>query len=68
MQVNEQLGFGWNLGNHFDSFKFFEGATPATANYWDSGCTPTEELYKNLVKAGVKTVRIPITWGDWQSA
>lgn len=61
------MGFGWNLGNHFDSFRFAPDATPATAGYWD-GATPTEELYKNLAAAGVKTVRIPVTWGDWEGA
>lgn len=65
-QVCEQIGFAWNLGNHFDSFRFQEGATPATAYYWD-GATPTAELYKNLAANGVKAVRIPVTWGDWES-
>lgn len=66
-EVCQAMGFAWNLGNHFDSNGFGRNATPTTARYWD-GATSTEELYKNLVANGVKTVRIPVTWGPWQSA
>lgn len=65
-QICRQIGFSWNLGNHFDSFHFATDATPSTARYWD-GATPTEELYKSLAANGVKTVRIPVTWGPWES-
>lgn len=65
-QVCQQIGFAWNLGNHFDSTVFGPDPDPSTARYWD-GATPTEELYKNLAANGVKTVRIPVTWGSWES-
>lgn len=65
-EVCNQIGFAWNLGNHFDSFHYAPDATPATAGYWDNS-TPTEELYKNLAANGVKCVRIPVTWGPWES-
>lgn len=65
------LGWGWNLGNHFDT-----GAnSDANGNpidfqkpkwgYWD-GAKPTEQLYKNLAAMGVGSVRIPVTWGVYQ--
>lgn len=72
MEVTRMLGFGWNLGNHFDSF---DGGNEAgnyritwnkTAPYWD-GVNPTEDLYKALAKAGVKTVRVPVTWGCYEN-
>lgn len=71
MAITHKLGFGWNLGNHFDSY---DGSNVAgnyritwnkTAPWWD-GVNPTEDLYKNLAKAGVKTVRIPVTWGCYE--
>lgn len=67
-EVCDALGFAWNLGNHFDSSNgFAPNATPSTAVYWDNS-TPTESLYQNLAANGVKAVRIPITWGPWESA
>ena len=71
MAITHKLGFGWNLGNHFDSY---DGSN-VTGNYritwnktapWWDGVNPTEDLYKNLAKAGVKTVRIPVTWGCYE--
>ena len=53
-QMTEQLGFGWNLGNHFDTSDMQWG-------YWDKA-TPTQSLYTSLSSAGVKTVRMPVTW------
>lgn len=61
-----RLGFAWNLGNHFDSFGFATESTPDSAAYWD-GSRPAEDLYKSLAANGVKTVRIPVTWGAWES-
>jgi len=64
--VCEQIGFAWNLGNHFDSSGFAPNADPNKTRFWD-GATSTEQLYKNLAANGVKTVRIPVTWGPWES-
>jgi endoglucanase len=33
--------------------------------YWDNS-TPTAALYTNLKAAGASTVRIPVTWGNYQ--
>ena len=71
MAITRKLGFGWNLGNHFDSYDGNNAASnyritwSQTAPWWD-GVNPTEDLYKNLAKAGVKTVRIPVTWGCYE--
>lgn len=72
IRMARAMGWGWNLGNHFDT-----GAnSDAQGNpidfekpkwgYWD-GAKPTETLYKNLARMGVKTVRIPVTWGVYQA-
>ncbi|MBE6260462.1 MAG: glycoside hydrolase family 5 protein [Prevotella sp.] len=50
----QQLGWGWNMGNHYDTSNTQWG-------YWD-GATPTAALFQNLAAYGAKTVRIPATW------
>lgn len=62
----KKLGWGWNLGNHFDTSSGVDGKHPEWG-YWDQA-TPTQELYANLKKAGASTVRICTTWGNYQDA
>jgi endoglucanase len=52
--MTQKLGWGWNLGNHFDTSDMQWG-------YWD-GATPSAALFQKLADAGAKTVRIPATW------
>ena len=52
--MTQKLGWGWNLGNHFDTSNTQYG-------YWD-GATPSAALFSRLAGAGAKTVRIPTTW------
>lgn len=54
MAMTQKLGWGWNLGNHFDT-------SDTQWGYWD-GATPTAALFGKLAAAGAKTVRIPTTW------
>lgn len=72
VKLSKKLGWGWNLGNHFDSYD----GNNAKDNYritWSKDCpywdnvNPTEDLYKNLAAAGAKTVRIPATWGPYEN-
>lgn len=67
MALTRRMGFGWNLGNHFDTTSSTDGLTKPQWGYWDHQATPTEALYQALVAAGVSTVRICVTWGDYQS-
>lgn len=65
VELVEDMGLGWNLGNALDS-----------TNTWDSSLTPekietawgnivtTESMIKEVKKAGFNTVRIPVTWWD----
>lgn len=73
IRMARAMGWGWNLGNHFDTgANTDEMGRPIDYQrpkwgYWD-GAKPTEQLYKNLAKMGVKTVRIPVTWGMYQAS
>ena len=60
----QRLGWGWNLGNHFDTSSG-EDNKPNQWGYWDQA-KPTQILYDNLKKAGASTVRICVTWGNYQ--
>ncbi|MBQ9656502.1 MAG: glycoside hydrolase family 5 protein [Prevotella sp.] len=64
--LTKRLGWGWNLGNHFDTSSDKDGVHPEWG-YWDKA-TPTATLYANLKKAGASTVRIGVTWGNYQNA
>ena len=54
--LTKKLGWGWNLGNHFDTSSGKDGE-PNQSGYWDNA-KPTASLYTNLKKAGASTVRI----------
>ena len=60
MAMTNRLGWGWNLGNHFDT-------SDTQWGYWD-GATPSESLFFNLMLNGAKTVRIPATWTNHMDA
>ena len=59
--VSQMLGWGWNLGNHFDTSG---DAISQGWGYWDQVDTMTDAPFKTLAGAGAKTVRIPTTWTD----
>jgi endoglucanase len=63
--ITKKLGWGWNLGNHFDTSSGKDN-NPNQWGYWD-GATPTMTLYTNLKGAGASTVRICTTWGNYQT-
>ena len=53
--MTQKLGWGWNLGNHFDTSNTQWG-------YWDGVATITSAPFQTLAGIGAKTVRIPTTW------
>lgn len=63
VKLARRLGWGWNLGNHFDTSSGEDGKR---SGYWDNA-KPTQTLYTNLKKAGVSTVRMCVTWGNYQN-
>lgn len=54
-EMTQKLGWGWNLGNHFDTSNLEYG-------YWDGVESADIAPFENLAAAGAKTVRIPVTW------
>jgi len=60
-QMTRQLGWGWNLGNHFDT-------SDTQWGYWDGVATITDAPFRTLAAAGAKTVRIPVTWTNHMNA
>ena len=63
VQLVEDMGQGWNLGNTLDcSNTWTNPLTPeAIETAWGNPAT-TEAMIKEIKKSGFKTVRIPITW------
>ena len=59
--MTKKLGWGWNLGNHFDT-------SDVTWGYWDGVATITAAPFTALAAAGAKTVRIPATWTNHMDA
>ncbi len=59
--MTAKLGWGWNLGNHFDTSG---DAISKGWGYWDGVVTMTEAPFQTLAGVGAKTVRMPVTWTD----
>ena len=60
-KMTQKLGWGWNLGNHFDTSG---DAISKGWGYWDGVATITAAPFNALAAAGAKTVRMPVTWTD----
>lgn len=71
--LTKKLGWGWNLGNHFDTSTDEDGKPLSyiengrVIKYWDKA-EPTAQLYTSLKQAGASTVRMGVTWGNYQTA
>lgn len=59
--VTQMLGWGWNLGNHFDTSG---DAIKQGWGYWDGVDKITAAPFTTLAGMGAKTVRMPATWTD----
>lgn len=59
----ENITFGWNLGNTFDSFSgnVFGAGSLSTESSWGNPVT-SPELFDLLAENGINAVRIPVTW------
>ncbi len=65
MELVDDMGQGWNLGNTFDSTNTW--TNPLTVNDIETAWgnpTTTQEMISTIHDYGFNTVRIPITW--WQ--
>ena len=63
VQLVEDMGQGWNLGNSFDCTNTWTNPLTPTAieTAWGNPVT-TEAMIKEIKKSGFNTVRIPVTW------
>ena len=59
--ITQKLGWGWNLGNHFDTSG---DAIKNGWGYWDGVDKMTAAPFQTLASVGAKTLRMPVTWTD----
>ncbi len=57
----QKMRIGWNLGNTLDAWKDGQNNGLESETCWEMPLTKPE-MFTGLVKGGIKTVRIPITW------
>ncbi len=69
VELVEDMGQGWNLGNTFDCLNTWTTPLTPTAieTAWGNPVT-TEAMIKEIKKSGFNTVRIPITWQQMMSS
>ena len=68
-QMVEDMGLGWNLGNALDSTNTWtSNPSPADIETAWGNVAATENMIKEVKKAGFNTVRIPVTWWDMTGA
>ena len=62
-EIVREMGIGYNIGNTFDSFAFFDKLeTPDEQIELNGNIAPTKEMIKKIKKYGFKTIRFPVTW------
>ncbi len=63
MDIVNDMGIGWNLGNTFDSYSPFEEMkTPDDQiTSWGNN-PPNKKIFLKIKKYGIKTIRFPVTW------
>lgn len=63
IQLVEDMGAGWNLGNSLDCTNTWTNPlTPsAIETAWGNSVT-TENMIKEVKKSGFNTIRVPVTW------
>ena len=63
IEVVNDMGMGWNLGNTFDCFnKSIKLKYPDDQITLWGNVVPTKEMVVGIKKYGFKTIRFPITW------
>lgn len=61
IEIARDMGFGWNLGNTLDATGNGLNAGLGTETVWGQPKT-TKAMIDGLVRSGVKTIRIPVSW------
>ena len=63
IQIVNDMGIGYNLGNSFDSYNHLKKINSPDEQITLLGNPiPTKKLIKNIKKYGFKTIRFPVTW------
>lgn len=63
IEIVNDMGIGWNLGNSFDSYTRVRVVkTPEDQIKLWGNKLPTQQLFSNIKKYGIKTIRFPVTW------
>lgn len=67
-EIVDDMTFGWNLGNTFDSHgewigKYGDGTPSSYETAWGNPIT-TREMIQLAKATGVNTVRVPVTWSE----
>jgi len=61
--IVRKMGIGYNIGNTFDSFSYYEYfETPSKQIELNGNIAPTKDMIKKIKKYGFKTIRFPVTW------
>ena len=63
IEIVNDMGIGWSLGNTFDSYSTFEEITTPDKQItlWGNRL-PTKKIFLKIKKYGIKTIRFPVTW------
>lgn len=63
IELVNDMGLGWNLGNTFDCFGDWKEIKEVDdqVTMWGNS-VPTEKMVTSIQKHGFKTVRFPVTW------
>jgi len=62
-EIVRKMGMGYNIGNTFDSFSYYEYIeTPNEQIELNGNIAPTQNMIKKIKKYGFKTIRFPVTW------
>lgn len=65
VELVEDMGLGWNLGNALDSTNTWTAnLEPSDIETAWGNVETTEAMIQEIKKAGFNTVRIPVTWWD----
>jgi endoglucanase len=63
IEIVNDMGIGWSLGNTFDSYSTFEEMrTPDEQITLWGNKIPTKKIFLKIKKYGIKTIRFPVTW------
>ena len=66
MEIVNEMGIGYNLGDLFDCYMdYIEINTPDDQITLFGNKPPTKETIHRLKKYGFKTIRFPITWANF---